>query len=56
MKSAYELMLEVQELRKQIKDNNQILNTAKNQNFVLQSKEKLRTNQMMDQIKQEKRK
>jgi len=54
MKTAYELMLEVQGLRKQIKDNNQILNTAKNQNVVLRSKEKLRTDQMMDQIKQEK--
>ena len=54
MKTAYELMLEVQELRQQIKDNNKILSEARGKIFVLADKEKLRTNQMMDAVKQEK--
>jgi len=55
-KTAYDLMLEVQELRQQIKENNKILAEARGKIFVLDSLEKKRTNQMMDAIKMERNK
>ena len=55
-KTAYDLMLEVQELRQQIKENNKILAECRGKIFVLDSLEKKRTNQMMDAIRIERNK
>ena len=51
-KTAYDLMLEVQELRSMIKDNDKILAECRGKIFVLHSKEKMTTNKMMDAIKE----